>query len=243
MPLTFSHPAAVLPLKKLCPTYLDFIALALGSLLPDLGYFFFLFPEASFGHSIIGTLALDLPAGLAIYAAYSWVKTDKIAWAGGNGFPDFLKVAISLWFGALSHVIWDGFTHQRGVFGTIPLLNTAVVQVGEHSFALYKILQHLSSVFGFLVLVIYLSKQKIEPWRDFIHQHRALLTALASTAFFISIFLTRNIAEFEGRLYYLVLYFTDLTAAPMLVWGLIRKFSRICQTKSSARPSSNFPKQ
>ena len=242
MPLTFSHPAAVLPLKKLCPKHLNLLALALGSLLPDLGYFFFLFPEASFGHSMIGTLVLDLPVGLAIYAAYAWASADKITWAGGKRLRDFCKVGVSLWLGALSHVIWDGFTHQRGVFGAIPVLNTAIVQIGGQPFPLYKILQHLSSVLGLVALAFYLSKQKASPWRDFIRQHRTPLIGCASVALLLSTLWTRHIAGIEGRLYYMVLYFTDLTVAPLLAWGLIRKFSKLYRLKSSAAPSSSLTK-
>ena len=39
MPATFAHPSAILPLRRLCPTYLDFSALVIGSLAPDVGYF------------------------------------------------------------------------------------------------------------------------------------------------------------------------------------------------------------
>ncbi|MBA3727450.1 MAG: DUF4184 family protein, partial [Armatimonadetes bacterium] len=38
MPWTFSHPAAVLPLRRLCPQSLDFAALVIGSTTPDIGY-------------------------------------------------------------------------------------------------------------------------------------------------------------------------------------------------------------
>lgn len=38
MPFPLAHPAAVLPLRRLCPRYFDYFALVIGSLLPDFAY-------------------------------------------------------------------------------------------------------------------------------------------------------------------------------------------------------------
>jgi Domain of unknown function (DUF4184) len=39
MPWTLAHPAAVLPLRPLCPHRLSFGALVVGSVSPDIGYY------------------------------------------------------------------------------------------------------------------------------------------------------------------------------------------------------------
>ena len=46
MPWTFAHPAAILPLRRFCPAPLDFSALVIGSMVPDLGYYSLLQPGA-----------------------------------------------------------------------------------------------------------------------------------------------------------------------------------------------------
>ena len=39
MPWTFAHPAAILPLRSLCPRWLSFPALILGAMAPDISYY------------------------------------------------------------------------------------------------------------------------------------------------------------------------------------------------------------
>ena len=40
MPFPLAHPAAVLPFRRYCSRWLNFPALVIGSLVPDLGYLF-----------------------------------------------------------------------------------------------------------------------------------------------------------------------------------------------------------
>lgn len=70
MPWTFAHPAAVLPLRRFCPRYLNFPALMTGALMPDLGYYI---PGADFAthaHSFQGSVEVCLPAGLAVLCVF-----------------------------------------------------------------------------------------------------------------------------------------------------------------------------
>src|SRR3954468_10318059 len=64
MPFTLSHPLAVVPLRGLCPRWLNFAALVIGSTSPDFGYFIQQFDAAAFAHSGWGTLEICLPTGL-----------------------------------------------------------------------------------------------------------------------------------------------------------------------------------
>lgn len=68
MPWTFAHPAAVLALRRYCPRYLNFSALVVGSLSPDLGYYLDLFATAKFAHSFTGSLLVCLPLGILLMA-------------------------------------------------------------------------------------------------------------------------------------------------------------------------------
>ena len=53
MPCTFSHPLAVVPLRRLCPERLNFTALIIGSMSPDFGYYIGKFPVANFAHTAL----------------------------------------------------------------------------------------------------------------------------------------------------------------------------------------------
>jgi hypothetical protein len=67
MPFALAHPAAVLPLRRYCPRQLDFPALLVGSLAPDLGYAFLPLHVYGFSHQFwAGSFGFCLPAGLVL---------------------------------------------------------------------------------------------------------------------------------------------------------------------------------
>jgi hypothetical protein len=66
MPWTFAHPAAVLPLRPL--KRLPFGALAIGSIAPDIAYYFGRFDLAAAAHTLPGIVTLCLSIGLALIA-------------------------------------------------------------------------------------------------------------------------------------------------------------------------------
>src|SRR3954468_2256131 len=70
MPYTLSHPLAVIPLRRCCPTYLNFPALVIGSMSPDFGYFVDQFYVAKFAHTLPGTVAVCLPASLVLLGVF-----------------------------------------------------------------------------------------------------------------------------------------------------------------------------
>lgn len=104
MPFPLAHPAAVLPLRRYCSTYLSFAALVTGSIVPDIAYFLddyskfsrvlrFVFGASAdhlplvdptwewseFSHSIAGSLAFCLPIGLAVQAAFYPLRAALVA--------------------------------------------------------------------------------------------------------------------------------------------------------------------
>lgn len=99
MPFPLAHPAAVLPLRKLCPRRLDFEALLLASLVPDFTYalddlhkfwrlYLQLFGPAAanhryvieqwdwddFAHTLPGGLLVCLPLSVIALLVYRWLK-------------------------------------------------------------------------------------------------------------------------------------------------------------------------
>jgi hypothetical protein len=67
----------------------------------------------------------------------------------------WLKVIVALLFGALTHLVWDGFTHEnaRGVRLFPQLLDYGPDMAG-HALRLYRWLQYGSSVAGLVVVLI-----------------------------------------------------------------------------------------
>lgn len=161
MPLTPSHIAAVIPLKGRAA--LPFAALAAGSMSPDLWYYLpgRWVPQPS-THTPWGILVWDLLFGIVMW----------IAWRAASGplhdlVPDPVRrrwrlpsesfgawqfVPLAVLIGAVSHVLWDEFTHA-GRFGTATIASLAASHgTPWGSLAGYQILQYLSGVFGLVVI-------------------------------------------------------------------------------------------
>ena len=69
MPLTFAHPAAILPLSRKS-RYIHFSALVLGSMAPDFEYFLRGQPMGEIGHTLTGFIWFNLPLVALIYVIY-----------------------------------------------------------------------------------------------------------------------------------------------------------------------------
>ena len=63
MPFPLAHPAAVLPLRRFCPGRLSFLALVIGSVVPDVAYCFGPLDVDVFAHTLPGSLVFCLPMG------------------------------------------------------------------------------------------------------------------------------------------------------------------------------------
>jgi hypothetical protein len=61
----------------------------------------------------------------------------------------FTGLSLAIIIGALTHVIWDSFTHENGwVVETWPVLNTMVSNVWTYDLQIFVLLQHLSTLTG-----------------------------------------------------------------------------------------------
>lgn len=156
MPFTLTHTAAILPIARFAPK-LPLSALAIGSMLPDAPIFLTLGYGYTFLHSLPGLLLASIPLGLAFYYAYHrFLKPALINLLPDfaacrlqtylkHPSPSFVTVAIALFLGAATHVVWDLFTHagKAGV-ALIPLLQNSYHMSG-YSIAGHEIAQHGSS--------------------------------------------------------------------------------------------------
>ncbi|MEE6287570.1 DUF4184 family protein [Georgenia sp. MJ173] len=171
MPLTFAHPAAVLPLMRapLVPT-----ALVAGALAPDMPYFLralripvsaqswwepFLNPTTT--HDWPGAVTVGLPLALVLYLALAFcARPAQWALPAGSSAeatrraprPLWLGwVVLSLVLGLLTHVVWDSFTHGDGwVVQNLATLRADAVG----SLSWDRLLQHLSTAVGLIVLLV-----------------------------------------------------------------------------------------
>lgn len=144
MPYPFAHPAAVIPLARPLGRMGVPSALAIGSVVPDLWYFL---PglDRSDSHSAAALVWFCLPAGLLAYALFHALlkqplialispRLSHFACAGMPARP-WYAVIVSLVVGTLTHLVWDGLTHE------------------EHGPNLW---QHASTMLGTAILAVWL---------------------------------------------------------------------------------------
>jgi hypothetical protein len=146
MPFTLAHPAAVLPLRRLAPG-LPLAAAAAGAVAPDVEYLLRLAPRGTFGHSPPGLLLFCVPVGLALWLAWTRLVVPAVRGgdAGRRGDASLLAAAAAVLSGAMTHVVWDAFTHATGAgVAAFPALARPVAP----GWPAYRILQHASTLVG-----------------------------------------------------------------------------------------------
>lgn len=170
MPWTFSHPAAILPLKRYCPRYLSFPGLLAGSLMPDFGYYIGNFELARHAHTVLGGVYACLPPGLVLLLLLALLRDPLLFLLPrrhrdvvGHVLPESTRLTLralavvcaSIVIGAWSHTAWDALTHD-GRWGQVqlPWLGEVVWTLAGVEIPVYAVLQHASTLFGALVLVV-----------------------------------------------------------------------------------------
>jgi hypothetical protein len=168
MPWTVAHAAAVLPLRRV--RALPFPALVAGSMAPDLGYYLGHFELTGPAHGLFPGLLLSIPAGLAMLAAWKLLGPsacaampspigDALATSFERKLPRSASgvalLCLALAIGALTHIAWDACTHARGWFVyRTPFMRVPVELWGWYELPRYRLLQHLSTVFGCCALLL-----------------------------------------------------------------------------------------
>lgn len=174
MPFTLAHAAAALTLRHLLRGTAVFPALVIGCFIPDIPYFL---PEPLYNinaHQLPGLVLFGIPCGWMLYALWFGLLLEPSAALLPRRFAALLttsslqhaftarpwSVTLSLMAGAVSHVAWDAFTHRRGlVVHAWPALAQPVLQVGEHALPPYFVLQHGSTVVGFVFLALHVRRR------------------------------------------------------------------------------------
>ena len=222
MPFTISHTVAVIPLFRW--RRLDPLALVIGSMAPDFGYFVHRFDFAGGAHSFMGSFTRALPA-----AALVWLICRL---AGGfliRPLPPRLRamaasvigsarwqasallwVPLSMLLGIWSHNAWDSFTHQHGwVVSRVSLLEWPV----------FHWLQHASSIFGMVILALVYRKHGGQVRLD-VKDHNALVLAVLAIIAVLGAmpFAWNHASHYEGPRQWRIFVFREVVYA-MSTWA------------------------
>ncbi|HEX4644227.1 MAG TPA: DUF4184 family protein, partial [Verrucomicrobiae bacterium] len=164
MPFTLAHPAAVLPLRRYCPRFLNFPALIVGSLVPDLGYGPYRWNLADFSHSFAGSFGFSLPVGLAVLWLSNRLCRPMVERLPERHRRPFLLLCrqprgpawmmiVSILIGAWTHSLWDLFTHPHGwVFEHVSMLQAPVVSVGVRTLRVCHVVGSVCTFAGIVFL-------------------------------------------------------------------------------------------
>jgi uncharacterized protein DUF4184 len=167
MPFTLSHPAAIIPFSR--SRLFVFSALITGSMAPDFLYFI---PENSwkhFGHTMPGIILVCIPCSLVfLWVFHNFLKCPVLdllpECLQKRVFPymtkfhfrpgiHFMKIIISILIGITTHIIWDSMTHPYGfLVKRIAFLNEPFIIIKFEVIKVYKILQHMSTIGGILII-------------------------------------------------------------------------------------------
>jgi hypothetical protein len=165
MPFTVSHVAAVLPFmarrRPTRPTRLAPAALVIGSMVPDVPWFFTAGRGASFMHSLPGLVTVDVALGVVLVVLWRGFLfapvRDLVPPTIGRRLPEPVSIATTRWgwaalgvlVGAATHVVWDDFTHTgRWAVGRISWLHTEHAGLAGSQWA-----QYASGVIGGVVVL------------------------------------------------------------------------------------------
>src|ERR1700730_3575061 len=164
MPFTISHTAVILPFFRLLARWRLLSAAVIGLMVPDFRIFFPGMPRVE-THSAVALFTFCLPVGLLTYWVFQrLIKTPVVevlpdgpyarwhafdAEAQLRSLRQWLLAACGILGGALTHLIWDGFTHEngRGV-RMFPVLDDSIIDIGRRHVPGIYVMQDLSSLIG-----------------------------------------------------------------------------------------------
>ncbi len=216
MPFTFSHPAAVLPFTHLPKRWISVTGLMIGSLAPDFEYFLRMKVESIYSHTWAGLFWFDLPLTIIVAFLYHLIVRDTLL----DNLPAFLQkrlliyknfgwtkyfqrnffiVTVSGIVGITTHILWDGFTHEKGQFVESFDVLKKTIAFGKNNILLYKLLQHASTVIGELIIVyvlLQLPQYKIAVKQKSILPFWFLIALIA-----LAVIVIRLIVNFDYKTY------------------------------------------
>jgi hypothetical protein len=170
MPFTISHAAVALPFSRLLARWRLLSAVVVGTMVPDFGLFFPWRMPRFETHSIMALFIFCVPVGVATYWVFQYlIKTPLLEvlpegayarWRPFSSPADFGSIrqwvlaACGVLAGAVSHLVWDTFTHENArAVRMIPWLEEPVVDIGSHRMAGVLLMQDGSSLIGLVIVL------------------------------------------------------------------------------------------
>jgi len=146
---------------------------------PDFEYFFRMNVKGIYGHTLLGIFYFDLPVAILLALLFHGVVKknliDQLPFffqarfmeVRDLDFVQYLKqhkimFVVSVILGTISHIIWDGFTHERQYFvQNLPqIYEGRTLSFRGAEYPLWYALQHVSTVIGGLFLAWYVLRMK-----------------------------------------------------------------------------------
>jgi hypothetical protein len=173
VPFTISHTAVVLPFSRWLARWQLLSAATIGAMVPDFRVFFPGMPRVE-THSFTALFTFCLPVGLITYWLFQRLIKSPIlevlpegpyarwrpfaAEANIRSLRQWLLAAAGVLAGAVTHLIWDGFTHDggRGV-RMFPVLDDSIIDIGTRHLPAIYVLQDLGSLIGLAAVLAMLS--------------------------------------------------------------------------------------
>lgn len=167
MPFTLAHPIAAAPIWFLSKKRLNLPGLLVGAMIPDLEYFVALQPIRMIGHTLPGIFIQGIPCAIVLLLVFRYVllrpflalmplQLARRFERPRSYFPiqlsQVLNIVMAIVIGAMSHLVWDEFTHANGWFVT----RSTLLQSQLGSMSVYKWLQYGGGLFGVLALSVWL---------------------------------------------------------------------------------------
>jgi hypothetical protein len=260
MPFPLAHPAAVLPLRRLCPRRFNFPALVIGSLCPDVGYGFGRLHLDQFSHRFLaGSFGFCLPVGLLLVLLFyrlRWPVVQRLPARHRRIFePLCLRPAGSLWVvvisllvGAWTHIFLDSLTHANGwLVEHLPVLQTSL-GAGNFSLQVCDLLYSITTFVGVLWLALaYLNwLERAAETRNWIWPGFKYAAGLLLAAFTLLLSFASHVRFLSFGLKTIALLTALLVAGFFLVTGLALRNRPVAEhpSLSTVRHSScNQPNQ
>jgi hypothetical protein len=169
MAFPLAHPVAALPFRHRYLKWLDFPALVIGTLVPDVGY---LFDEDVLSHQVFGSILFGLPSGALLLAAFYAFRAPVVSKMPGSLRRSMLPlcrrplpapwiIVVSLVIGIWTHVLWDSLTHPDGwLVQHIPFLLYPAFRFKGRTARVCTLLWYASSFLGVGCLLVAFEKWK-----------------------------------------------------------------------------------
>jgi len=154
MPMTFAHPAAVLPLvdRRRGTGWNE--ALVFGALAPDLLRPLFVFQREA-THSVPGLLLLDVPAAILMALVFHRFLASRLSRLPGISRPGAQRrrfrwdhALVAAVFGGATHLAWDLFTHDQAPLTSGGVFDRILFDTVAGPFRLGMLMWYLHSFLG-----------------------------------------------------------------------------------------------